>query len=106
MLGVTYKSAWFMMHRVRYAMTQEPLSSKLSGTVEVDEVYIGGKEKGKRGKPNPDGKKTAVISMVERRLVRNSQSGKTEHKGIVRSRAMVRQRVTVEKSQTDSSGAH
>src|SRR5437868_8457252 len=43
MLGVTYKSAWFMAHRIRYAMTQEPLSSKLQGVVEIDEVYIGGK---------------------------------------------------------------
>jgi len=30
MLGVTYKSAWFMAHRIRYAMTQEPLSMRLS----------------------------------------------------------------------------
>lgn len=45
MLGVTYKSAWFMAHRIRYAMTQEPLASKLSGIVEVDETYIGGKAK-------------------------------------------------------------
>jgi transposase-like protein len=36
MLGVTYKSAWFMAHRIRYAMTQEPLSSKLDGIVEID----------------------------------------------------------------------
>src|SRR6266478_4748184 len=43
MLGVTYKSAWFMAHRIRYAMTQEPLSSKLTGIVEVDETYVGGK---------------------------------------------------------------
>jgi transposase-like protein len=43
MLGITYKSAWFMMHRIRYAMTQEPLVSKLSGTVECDETYFGGK---------------------------------------------------------------
>lgn len=45
MLGVTYKSAWFMMHRIRYAMQQEPLASKLSGIVEVDETYVGGKAK-------------------------------------------------------------
>jgi len=45
MLGVTYKSAWFMAHRIRYAMTQEPLSSKLSGIIEVDECYIGGRIK-------------------------------------------------------------
>ena len=43
MLGITYRTAWFMAHRVRYAMEQEPLSSKLTGTVEIDEVYIGGK---------------------------------------------------------------
>lgn len=45
MLGITYKSAWFMAHRIRYAMTQEPLASKLSGIVEADETYIGGKAK-------------------------------------------------------------
>ena len=63
MLGVTYKSAWFMAHRIRYAMTQEPLKSKLSGTVEVDETYVGGKEYGRQGvKKN----KAAVVSLVER----------------------------------------
>jgi transposase-like protein len=42
MLGVTYKSAWFMMHRIRYAMTQEPLSSKLTGVIEVDKPTLAG----------------------------------------------------------------
>ena len=42
MLGVTYRSAWFMAHRLRYAMTSEPLATKRSGTVEVDAGYIGG----------------------------------------------------------------
>lgn len=51
-------------------MTQEPLSSKLSGTVEVDETYVGPKEKGRRGVPGPDSKKTAVVAMVERSLVK------------------------------------
>lgn len=45
MLDVTYKTAWFLMHRIRYAMTQEPMASKLSGIVEVDETYVGGKAK-------------------------------------------------------------
>ena len=44
-LGITYQSAWFLAHRIRYAMTQEPLFSKLSGTVEADETYVGGKSK-------------------------------------------------------------
>ncbi|HTU47138.1 MAG TPA: IS1595 family transposase [Bryobacteraceae bacterium] len=52
MLGVTYKSAWFMAHRIRHAMTQEPLSSKLDGVVEIDEAYIGGK---RRRLNNPGG---------------------------------------------------
>jgi transposase-like protein len=65
MLGVTYKSAWFMAHRIRYAMSQEPLSSKLRGTVEVDETYIGGKARvGKHG-PRYTNKST-VVSLVER----------------------------------------
>jgi transposase-like protein len=43
MLGVTYKSAWFMAHRIRYAMEQPPFARQLTGTVEADETYIGGK---------------------------------------------------------------
>jgi transposase-like protein len=67
MLGVTYKSAWFMAHRLRYAMTQEPLASKLSGIVEADETYVGGKERatGKRGRPK-NSKKVGVVALVER----------------------------------------
>jgi transposase-like protein len=41
-LGMTQKSAWFMLHRIRKAM-QNGLLNKLSGFVEVDETYIGGK---------------------------------------------------------------
>jgi transposase-like protein len=54
MLGVTYKSAWFMAHRIRYAMTQEPLSSKLDGIVEIDEAYIGGRRRAKNVPANAD----------------------------------------------------
>jgi transposase-like protein len=46
MLGLkTYKSAWFMAHRIRFAMSQPALADKLSGLVEADETYIGGKAK-------------------------------------------------------------
>ncbi len=40
--GLSYKSALFLMHRIRYAMTP-PRSPRLDGTVEVDETYVGGK---------------------------------------------------------------
>jgi transposase-like protein len=41
-LGITQKSAWFMMHRVRLAMQRGGLD-KMSGDVEADETFIGGK---------------------------------------------------------------
>ena len=41
-LGVTQKSAWFLLHRIRLAM-QNGTFEKFSGVVEVDETYIGGK---------------------------------------------------------------
>jgi transposase-like protein len=64
-LGITYKSAWFMCHRIRYAMTQEPLFGMLTGTVEADETYIGGKMRGgKRGRGSEN--KTPVAALVER----------------------------------------
>jgi transposase-like protein len=67
MIGVTYKTAWFIFHRLRYAMSQEPLASKLRGVVEVDETYVGGVRKNGTGRPPAhDGKKTAVMALVER----------------------------------------
>jgi transposase-like protein/DNA-directed RNA polymerase subunit RPC12/RpoP len=46
-LGIgQYKSAWFMAHRIRYAMTGE-LPEKMNGIVECDETFIGGKAKNK-----------------------------------------------------------
>jgi transposase-like protein len=41
-LGITQKSAWFMMHRIRYAMHHGTIN-KMTGTVEADETFIGGK---------------------------------------------------------------
>lgn len=71
-LGVTQKTAWFMLHRIRLAM-QEGGFGKLSGEVEVDETFIGGKarkmRKAKRERviTGTGGKdKAMVLGMVER----------------------------------------
>lgn len=44
-LSITYKSAWFMCHRIRCAIEHGPLTGMPSGTVEADETYVGGKRK-------------------------------------------------------------
>jgi transposase-like protein len=69
---VTQKSAWFMLHRIRYAMRTGTFM-KLSGEVEIDESFIGGKarnmHRAKRVKKitGTGGKdKTVVMGMVER----------------------------------------
>ena len=63
-LGITYKSAWFMCHRIREAMKESPLAEMLGGVVEVDETYVGGKRPGKRGR-GAEGK-TPAVAMVQR----------------------------------------
>jgi transposase-like protein len=70
MLGVTYKTAWFMAHRIREAMTPAPSSDPLGGAgkvVEADETYLL-KQSGKRKHPGAGGygHKMKVLSLVER----------------------------------------
>jgi hypothetical protein len=70
MLGISYKSAWFVMHRVREAMSPDDVKATgpLGGagkTVESDETFVGGKSKNaKKGKPVP--KKHPVVALIER----------------------------------------
>jgi transposase-like protein len=73
-LGVTQKTAWFMLHRIRLAMQDELTGGSLSGEVEVDETYIGGKARNmhksrKRRMQITMGQKcgkTIVMGMLER----------------------------------------
>jgi transposase-like protein len=64
MLGLgSYRTALFMMHRIRYALSNPVFTEKIMGTVEVDETYIGGKAK---PHANAFKNKTPVVSLVER----------------------------------------
>jgi transposase-like protein len=76
MLGVTYKTAWFMMHRIREAMKtvdNGPMGGE-GATVEADETYVGGKAKNRKARFQPKrvGQtsnvtvKQPVVSLVER----------------------------------------
>jgi transposase-like protein len=66
MLGLgSYRTALFMMHRIRYALAQPEFTTFLKGVVEMDETYVGGKISGMgRGAHQPN--KTCVVSLVER----------------------------------------
>src|SRR5256714_5427348 len=72
-LGVTQKTAWFMLHRIRLAMQNGPIE-KFSGKVEADETFIGGLARNmhadKRSKQLQQGRgavgKVAVMGLLER----------------------------------------
>lgn len=87
-LGVTQKTAWFMMHRIRLALQKGSIDRKLMGEVEADETYIGGNARNMHGDKRlkmqrSEGcfRKAVVIGMLERKgevrtEVLNRASGK------------------------------
>lgn len=72
-IGVTQKTAWFMLQRLRFASRTKSFKAKLSGEVEVDETYIGGTElnkhrikRGKKTRGRSIVTKAVVLGMVQR----------------------------------------
>jgi len=72
-LGVTQKSAWFMLHRIRLAMQRGTFSKPLSGEIEIDETFIGGKarnmhrgDRARKIKGTGGSGKVAVMGLLER----------------------------------------
>ena len=74
-LGVSQKAAWFMLHRLRLAMQSGPLEKTLSGHVEADETFVGGKttnmhrrskRKARAMRDGGNWGKTVVLGLLER----------------------------------------
>src|SRR5258708_6167237 len=69
-VGVSYPTAWLMLHKIRKAMSDRDQGYRLSGLVEVDEGYVGGEEhgEGRRGRGKPGVRSKSVVAVaVERR---------------------------------------
>ncbi len=64
----SYRSAWHLCHRIRHAMSQDPLKGLLEGTVISDETYVGGKPRkgGAKRKSGRGTTKVPVVALVER----------------------------------------
>jgi transposase-like protein len=85
----SYRTAWTWLHKLRCAMVR-PGRDRLSGTVEVDETYVGGKKPGKRGR-GANGKTLVVVAVEDKgnrlgriRLRRVADASATSLKGAVK----------------------
>jgi transposase-like protein len=92
-LGITQKSAWFMLHRLRLAIHDGSVD-KMSGQVEADETYIGGKARNMHTK---DKKRKGIVG--------NGMSGKTAVAGLLeRGKGKKASRVVVKVAETVKKG--
>lgn len=82
LLKVSYKTAWYLCHRIREAMTEQN-PQRLGGVVEIDETYVGGKWRGRPkqadGREDWRDRKTMVIGAVERGGAVRLTSSPTRH---------------------------
>lgn len=85
MLGVTYKTAWFLAHRIREAMDSgnDPLGGDPDRIVEADETFVGGLSENRRNGGIP--KKKVVVTLVERGGQARSFHIANVHAGTIRS---------------------
>jgi transposase-like protein len=81
----SYQSAWHMAHRVRHAMSTEPLKGTLAGRIEVDEAYVG-------GKPRPATMSRANLAVAPRRRLLWRWSSVMAGRACSRSRAWMPRR--------------
>lgn len=64
-IGVTLKTAWAILHKVRSAMGERENTYKLGGRVEMDEAFFGGKKEGKRGRGSENKTEVAVALQLD-----------------------------------------
>jgi transposase len=62
--GVSYKTAWRMFHKIRSLLVED--TGMLGGEVEIDEAYVGGRQRGGDGRPARNSNKTPVVGLVQR----------------------------------------
>lgn len=100
-LGVQYRTAWYLAHRIRKAMV-DANRPKLKGVVEIDETYIGGKQRGHRSKlknkdvvigvrerggplrfvQTPDNKADTVYAVIANNVAKDAQAIMTDESNI------------------------
>ncbi len=68
-IDVSYPTAWPMLHKIRYAMEERDKQYWLKGRIELDDAYLGGESKGKRGRGA--GGKVPILAAVEKRQTRD-----------------------------------
>ena len=66
-LGVTQKTAWFMLHRLRHAARTRSFNRTLKGGIEADESFFGGKDKNRPKRKRGQYNKSVVFGVLERK---------------------------------------